>query len=110
MLFVPLFGTLLFIVGLVFYNLNNASKKKNKSNNPLINPLADVSQDELGRFPLVFSKKPPVFLAELERYQHIQILGASGFGKTSRGILPAIYQDIHNGAGVFVLDVKSNMR
>ncbi len=110
MFLVSLFGITILLATFSLYALNKWAGKRTKNNNPSINPPPDVTKEELGKFPLVFSKKPPVVIAELERYQHIQILGGSGFGKTSRGVLPAIYQDIHNGAGVFVLDVKSNMR
>jgi type IV secretory pathway TraG/TraD family ATPase VirD4 len=45
-----------------------------------------------------------------DRFTHIQAIGSTGSGKTFSVFYPSIFQDIRNGAGVFIFDIKSNMK
>ncbi len=51
-----------------------------------------------------------VFIPERARYTHLQVIGSTGSGKTRLVFYPHIYQDIDKGAGLFIFDIKSNMR
>lgn len=54
--------------------------------------------------------KKPVILPLKDRYLHMLILGPTGSGKTSRIILPMIYDDIMNpDLGVIVLEPKGDL-
>ena len=50
-----------------------------------------------------------VFIPGHQRFRHLEIIGLTGAGKTRYGIYPAVLQDIYNGAGVFIYDIKSDM-
>jgi type IV secretory pathway TraG/TraD family ATPase VirD4 len=50
-----------------------------------------------------------IFIPGHQRFRHLEIIGLTGTGKTRYGIFPAVFQDIHNGAGVFIYDIKSDM-
>ena len=109
--------------------LKGPKKKKARE----LNPNTPLDPSELGRFPLellpgkrysdsnplhIFLSwwhdspwlKEPLVLGEDARYQHIEVLGSSGTGKTRHFILPSICRDIHQNAGVAAWDVKSNMK
>jgi type IV secretory pathway TraG/TraD family ATPase VirD4 len=83
--------------------------KKRPKNTQRVNPKEKIDSSSLGKCPLLLARFPKVVLGEEARYQHMQVVGASGTGKTRDGILPYIYQDVRNGAGIGVLDVKSNL-
>lgn len=54
--------------------------------------------------------KQPVILPLKDRYLHMLILGPTGSGKTSRIILPMIYDDVINeNLGVIVLEPKGDL-
>jgi|GEM_PF-2181590 len=50
------------------------------------------------------------FIPGQQRFLHEQVIGSTGSGKTRYVFYPSIYQDIMNGAGLFIYDIKSNMR
>jgi type IV secretory pathway TraG/TraD family ATPase VirD4 len=50
------------------------------------------------------------FLQGKQRFLHEQIIGPTGSGKTRYLIFPHICSDIMNGAGLFIYDIKSDMR
>lgn len=76
-----------------------------------LNPGNELTETELGKYYLLLSPPPVrVVLGEHHRFQHTQIIGASGVGKNYYALLPMIYQDIRRGAGVIVLDPKGAMR
>ncbi len=54
------------------------------------------------------SKETPVYLSQEARTTHTQILGSTGTGKTESVVLPWIIQDIKQGAGVLIIDGKSD--
>ncbi len=75
-----------------------------------ISPRA-ASPPEAGRFPLALTGGPdPVVLPERSRFQHLEIIGASGTGKNYHGLLPLMRQDLARRCGVLVLDPKGSMR
>ena len=51
-----------------------------------------------------------IIIPEQSRYTHLQVIGGTGSGKTRYIFYPHILQDIMNGAGVLIFDIKSNMR
>jgi len=51
-----------------------------------------------------------LFIPGSLRFTHEQIIGSTGTGKTRYVFYPHINQDIVNGAGLFIYDIKSNMR
>jgi hypothetical protein len=75
----------------------------------LLNHTAD-KQDikDAGQYPVYVN--PTIFIPEQARYTHLQVIGATGSGKTRFIFYPHIIQDIRFGNGVFIFDIKSNMR
>jgi type IV secretory pathway TraG/TraD family ATPase VirD4 len=65
-------------------------------------------QDDIGQYPIYINKD--IVLPEISRYMHTQTIGSTGSGKTRFVFYPWIYQDIKNGAGVFIYDIKNAMR
>ena len=63
---------------------------------------------DLGDFPIWIT--PDLVLPTHDRFTHTQVIGSTGSGKTRYIFYPWIYQDIRNGAGVFIFDIKSNMK
>jgi hypothetical protein len=51
-----------------------------------------------------------IYIPGSQRTLHTQVVGGTGSGKTRYYFMPAIKQDIDSGAGLFILDIKSNMR
>ncbi|MGH7441873.1 MAG: hypothetical protein ACREKE_04280, partial [bacterium] len=80
-----------------------------------LNPEGALDQKEAGRYPMVLMASESGFshevvLGESARFQHVEVVGASGTGKNWFALLPMIHQDIRNGAGVVILDPKGAMR
>jgi len=61
---------------------------------------------ELGKFPIFISDG--ALIPEKSRFYHTQILGPTGAGKTTL-LKKMMYQDIKNKAGLFILDIKTDM-
>ncbi|MGH7442246.1 MAG: type IV secretory system conjugative DNA transfer family protein, partial [bacterium] len=91
-------------------------KRQNKdtqASDPDLNPLGTLDEREAGQFPVVLmdgDAGPGAALGEQSRFQHTEVVGASGTGKNWFALLPMIEQDIRRGAGVVILDPKSAMR
>ena len=101
------FVVILLIVAVVLYNnpgglffnkikiLKEYSVKKEKTK--VIEPYSIVLGDD-------------IYIPGSQRTLHTQVVGGTGSGKTRYYFMPAIKQDIDSGAGLFILDIKSNMR
>lgn len=50
----------------------------------------------------------PFYLSESERLRHVQVLGATGFGKTESALMSMIENDIQTGKGLILLDAKGD--
>jgi hypothetical protein len=61
-----------------------------------------------GDFPVKLNNSN-IMISEQSRYTHLQVIGATGSGKTRFIFYPHIMQDISSGAGVLIFDIKSNM-
>jgi len=61
-----------------------------------------------GQFPISINNNTAI--PELSRYTHVQVIGTTGSGKTRFIFYPQIIQDIRFKNGVFIYDIKSNMR
>jgi type IV secretory pathway TraG/TraD family ATPase VirD4 len=66
-----------------------------------------ASNENIGDFPIYIT--PNLVFKTKDRFTHTQVIGATGSGKTWLVFYPWIYQDIKNGAGVFIFDIKANM-
>lgn len=60
--------------------------------------------------PYSISVTPDIILPGPQRLLHTQVIGSTGSGKTRFVFYPWAYQDIINNVGVFIYDIKSNMR
>lgn len=91
---------------------NSEDKIENMTKKSLKEFFTTSSVQKKGDAKLGVSKetKQPVILPLKDRYLHMLILGPTGSGKTSRIILPMIYDDIVNeDLGVIVLEPKGDL-
>lgn len=70
---------------------------KSSNENTFIGLNAEKSNNEVVNIP------------DIQRSQHMQILGMTGTGKTSGIFLPLIYQDALKGRPIIILDAKGEM-
>jgi type IV secretory pathway TraG/TraD family ATPase VirD4 len=76
----------------------NITDRKNANEKPV----------NLGKYPIQIV--PGLILPTEDRFVHTQVIGSTGSGKTRFVFLPWIQQDIRNGAGVFIFDIKADMK
>jgi type IV secretory pathway TraG/TraD family ATPase VirD4 len=96
---------LIFCAGYYFFIANAPGvKKKNVTDRKK----KTTDESNLGDYPIYIT--PDLVFKTDDRFTHTQIIGSTGSGKTWLVFFPWIYQDIKNGAGVFIFDIKSNMR
>jgi hypothetical protein len=68
---------------------------------------ADMDEVRFEPYSLYVSEN--IFIPGHQRFRHEEMIGLTGVGKTRYGIYPSVFQDIHNGAGVFIYDIKNDM-
>jgi hypothetical protein len=66
--------------------------------------------EDVKREPFSLYLTSTIFIPGHQRFRHLEMIGLTGAGKTRYGIYPAIFQDVVNGAGVFIYDIKSDMQ
>ncbi len=96
----------------------------NPDSNPILYPFRKYNiKDFLDRFYAIESNKEhtfiglnaeksnkeDVFIPDIQRSQHLQVLGMTGTGKTSGIFLPLIYQDALKKRPIIILDAKGEM-
>jgi type IV secretory pathway TraG/TraD family ATPase VirD4 len=100
---------LLLIAAIPFiYFVTDSKSRKGEQKRPAGRTNIKIDKDDLGDYPIEIV--PGLFLPTHDRFTHTQVIGSTGSGKTRYVFFPWIYQDIKNGAGVFILDIKSNMK
>ncbi len=56
----------------------------------------------------VSTKGRPVYLSDYERGMHTQVIGSTGFGKTSSVVMPMLASDLKRGKSVIFIDGKGD--
>jgi len=65
---------------------------------------------QIEKYSIVLGDNNDIYIPGSQRTLHTQVVGGTGSGKTRYFFMPAIFQDIKSGAGLFILDIKSNMK
>ena len=102
--------TILFVMTmfyLMFYFGYGGESLKGKTN---ITDRKNVNEKpvNLGKYPIQIV--PGFMLPTEDRFVHTQVIGSTGSGKTRFVFYPWIQQDIRNGAGLFIFDIKADMK
>lgn len=104
--------TVILVVGLFFY------KKRQLNNSKGPEPLfrwnlkshqkKKLRNSDQGAFIGVNTDKKPVYLTDYERGMHTQVIGSTGFGKTSSVLMPLLAHDLKQGKSVIFIDGKGD--
>ncbi len=62
---------------------------------------------EKGNYPIILDEEQDFFISTKQVFEHVQVIGKSGSGKSASYFLNAKFQAIHQGKGCFSYDAKS---
>lgn len=94
----------LFCLGILFLK----SRLKNNFKKDRISNLAKVWSSKNGVFLGRTTDNVEIHLPDVTRTGHVQIIGATGRGKTESLILPLLMRDLHRGKSAILIDGKGD--